>query len=820
MPATNIDESPTSFVGRVAERELLGGLLGEAALISLFGPPGAGKTRLARKVAREQLDAFDGGAWFCDLSGLSDADAILTTVVSTLRLRCTEDDPERLAHEIRRELERRGRTLIVLDNLEHLLADGAAERIAPWVGAPTTILTTTREVLRLPGEHRVEIAPLIDADAVRLFEDRARAVRPDAEFDQADRDAALAIAQAFEGNALAIELAAARVGALSPSSLRERLPEQLAILRSREHGVTARHESLHAAVEWSWALLDEVERSVLAQVSVFRGAFTVDAAEAVVRVDSSTPVISALESLRDRSLLGTRRADGEVRFATLASVREVARTHVVDDALEARHAAHFRRECERWAGGDAANAEHELDDAIAAFRWTAVRGDAASLAIALDVVLQERGPFPLRLGILDDALQHTEGVAAADEARLWIARGIARLDVAQYDDALRDLARAREIAEALDDARILAKALLQVGNVELFRGRWDLAESGFLATLEVSRGADDLITAKALNNLALVVSGAGDAVRALELYQEALALRGTTSPGSVWVNMGQLHHQLGNLVKARVAFDDAVDDLRESESRFFLCFAHICRAWLELEERALRRADDDLARAKELVAAIDDARLAGLVHISEGVLAAHRDRDAAAVRAFRAAHEALVPTEDRGCLDALHVAEGFLDLTRARAAGRDDVVAERLRAAERRIADVEREAVVLSEARVPVRLLRQAIREHGTAKRLHVGEGWFELEGTRVDLSRRRSVRLLFDALVEARVADRGPLSLDEAVAAAWPGERMDATSASRRVYVAIHTLRKLGLGDVLTTSDGGWSIDPDVPIVRVKDGS
>ncbi|MCZ7677568.1 MAG: hypothetical protein M5U28_01840 [Sandaracinaceae bacterium] len=292
------------------------------------------------------------------------------------------------------------------------------------------------------------------------------------------------------------------------------------------------------------------------------------------------------------------------------------------------------------------------------------------------------------------------------------------------------------------------------------------------------------------------------------------------------VNLAQLHHQAGDLARARIDLDEAERRLARAGQRFYECFTVIARAWLSIEEGELRGAEGDLARARELLAAMGaDARLEGLVLATEGAVLALRDRPDEAARALRDADAVLAAAGDRGCLDALHALGGLLDLARARAAGREDVAAvheadarARLDALQARDAAGE---VLLSETRVPMRLLARALTAHvsGGVRRLEVASdaGWLRIDGATHDLSRRRALRRLFAGLVTRRLAEPGrALSLDEVIELAWPGERMSALSASRRVYVSIHTLRRLGLEGVLVTREDGYLLDPEIPLVRV----
>ena len=269
-----------AFVGRAeALAELSRQIQSGARLVSVLGIGGTGKTRLVTRYGRSWLGEFPGGVWFCDLAPARSLDGIVSAVAQGLDVPLGRDDPVvQLGHAIAG----RGPCLVILDNFEQV-ARHAAQTLGHWLDRAdqARFVVTTREVLGLAGEEVLALPPLPPADGAALFVQRAEAAKPDFQPNAEDQAAIAPLVALLDGLPLAIELAAARVRVMPPRMLLARMSERFKLLASKG-GRLDRQSTLRAAFDWSWDLLPTAEKAALAQLSVFEGGFTLEAAEGVL----------------------------------------------------------------------------------------------------------------------------------------------------------------------------------------------------------------------------------------------------------------------------------------------------------------------------------------------------------------------------------------------------------------------------------------------------------------------------------------------------------------------------------------------------------
>src|SRR6478672_11090609 len=299
---SNLPGEVTSFVGRVDEIEAVRADLLESRIVTLTGPGGSGKTRLALAVARDIRDRYPHGVWFVDLAALRDPVLMEAAIAATLGVR---ESPERAIGDALHAHLRDRTALLVLDNLEQLLPAGADVVASLARGAPNVcLLVTSRELLRIGGERGYPVPPLDPASGVALFADRATALRPDLTLDAETREVVRRICERLFGLPLAIELAAARVRLLSPALILERLASSLD-LAGGSRDLPERQRTLRGAIAWSHDLLSEPERRLFRRLGVFAGGWTAELSQSVVDPDAALgiDILEGLESLADKSLV-------------------------------------------------------------------------------------------------------------------------------------------------------------------------------------------------------------------------------------------------------------------------------------------------------------------------------------------------------------------------------------------------------------------------------------------------------------------------------------------------------------------------------------
>ena len=397
----NLPSQVTSFIGRERDVVEVVEALREHRLVTLTGVGGVGKTRLALEVAADLAPEFPDGIWLIELAPVGDPDAVPDAVASVLGI--TQHTDKTVAESVAEALAGRTR-LLVLDNCEHIL-DAAAE-LAELILArapDVKILATSREGLSLPGEHIWRVPSLdvregVDSASVTLFTERARAVAPDFSIKrEPDATAVVETCRRLDGIPLAIELAAARMGHMSPAEIRDRLQDRFRLLSGSRRGLE-RHQTLRNAVQWSYDLLDDGERTLLCGCSVFAGGFDLDAASAVGggAVLDEYAILDLLGELVRKSLVTVEHADGGTRYGMLETIRQFAEDQLAvagaGDEARDRHARHFAgKEAEIlaiWNSADQRDANEWLDVELAnlrtAFHWAADRGDidnAAAIAV-------------------------------------------------------------------------------------------------------------------------------------------------------------------------------------------------------------------------------------------------------------------------------------------------------------------------------------------------------------------------------------------------------------------------------------------------------
>jgi len=483
-PLESIDEYPgnlpfqvTSFVGRDEELAAVAKLLEGSRLVTLVGPGGVGKTRLAVQTAAECVSRYRDGTWFVDLAPINDESLVSKTVAAGLGL--AEPQQGSVNDALIRWLADRY-ALLILDNCEHVM-DATTELVQDLVGRcrTTTMLATSREALGLSGETIYPVRPLSvppagsddlpateESSAARLFADRAAAGRHGFSL-RADNAGAIAeLCRRLDGIPLALELAAARVQSMSPADILERLDERFRLLaQTSRRGGLSRHQTLQAAVDWSYELLDRIDQRVFAQMAVFAGGFLLDAAEAVASCDgvTSLDVVDAVGRLVARSLLTVDDAGSSTRYRLLETLREYAWERLVDDdmltAARERHAGYYLALAERAApellGPDdrswTTRLEDERDNLYAALEWAELVGDAVTfvrMALALANQWWHTNEWQQHYRYFEKAVAQATVLPPSQRAEMLAHYGHVAIRLSRYDEGRHALQTSLELSAA------------------------------------------------------------------------------------------------------------------------------------------------------------------------------------------------------------------------------------------------------------------------------------------------------------------------------------------------------------------------------------
>jgi predicted ATPase len=514
---TNLPIQATPLIGRERELEELAEYLAEHRLVTLVGPGGTGKTRLALQAAAEAVDNFEHGVWWVPLAPVTDPKRVESAIAGAIGA----DGP--LPEYLRPQ-----QALLLIDNFEQVV-EGADQLAALIEAAPRiSVLVTSREPLHVHAEFRYAVGPLEEADAITLFVERARAV--DQSF--TPDDAVAEICRRLDGLPLAIELAAARVGLLSPPDLLARLDRALPLLTGGARDAPVRQRTLRATIEWSHALLTEAEQRLFAELAVFPGSFALEAAESVCRAS-----LDALQSLVDKSLV---RRWGSGRFGMLETVREFALERLEEspdaDDVRRRHAGFFLEVAENAnlnAGLMKPGEQQRVDVAI-------LEQENARAAVAWTIARPE-----IALGLrLAAALEQFWVVNDPREGMRWFA-------------ALLDHPAAE--STPLD---VRGHALRSYGSSAHIAGHPDQAEKVWEQSLSLFEQLDDEHgRAVLLHRLAISAMIRGDLGRARELVDESHEIH--TRRGDLW-GQAQTVGTLGAISREEGNEEDAFEQLERS----------------------------------------------------------------------------------------------------------------------------------------------------------------------------------------------------------------------------------------------------------------
>lgn len=547
----NLPIQLTSFVGREQEVEEVTKLLTGARMVTLAGVGGAGKTRLAIQTAAELLANYEDGVWLIELAAITDPTRIPATVMDVLGVE--EKANEEPIETLKRALAKK-QILLVMDNCEHLV-DPAARFAAAALGAGTgvSMLATSREMLGVPGEYPFQVKSLASPEsldeevrlallrypAVQLFSERGELARPGWRVTADNADSVVQICQRLDGMPLAIELAAARLRMMPAGKIAERLDDRFRLLTGGSRTVLPRQQTLEAAIDWSFDLLSDEEKTLFGRLAVFMGGFTLEAAEAVCGVDplDEYAVLDHIGHLVDKSLVQAEEKEDGVRYRMLETLRQYARQRLAESAevefMRGRHAGHFRALVEEalpnLRGQDEAywfgRLDDELDNIRQAMSW-ALEADEAQLAQAMAGSLYRY--FMYRYRWLEGREWAERAVEASEEPtveRAWALLAAGTLAQFGYhlDASVKHLDQALDLARSLGLDDVLHAALNNRANVASAMGKAEEALKMYEENLELDRKLGSLEGAiVSLNNIATQKNGLGDAAGAVEAAEEAL----------------------------------------------------------------------------------------------------------------------------------------------------------------------------------------------------------------------------------------------------------------------------------------------------------
>jgi predicted ATPase len=634
----NLPAMPTTFIGRVAHltavKELL--LRQEVRLLTLTGPGGTGKTRLSLQVARDVLARFPQGVYFVSLADDSTPDQLVSRIAGQLEVR--EAGSQSLFENVKEYL-RDKKLLLLLDNFEQLVS--AAPLVADLLAAAPAlkILVTSRVLLNLRGEHEYPVPPMNipdtmkDSDleeldrieSVRLFVERAQAALPSFSLNSSNAATVAEVCQRLDGLPLAIELAAARVKLLSPDAILARLSDQLKLLTGGARDLPARHQTIRNTLEWSYNLLNPDEKSLYAQLGVFAGGFTLEAAEAVCNSQNNLDILEGLTSLANNSLLRQEETpEGEPRFRMLATIQEYALERLAESGqlseLQQRHAQYFggvilNQAAHQLFSSDALYwlnwLERENDNIRATLTWSETHPEhpefGAGLVMALNWFWYRRGYFnegrmwservldslgaespapPRALALASAGLlamwqseHHTalsrfrEGLAINQslENEEWMANtmmgnGVVLINMGQDEAAHPLLKQAQALFKELDFSYFYAITLVHLGNVALGLGNPEEARGWLEKAYGIAcEFGEAWLLAFAMNNLGEVARTQGLYDEAREYYQASEKLLQDSGDKG---DLARLIHTLGYIAQHEKDYVRAETQFRESLAMF------------------------------------------------------------------------------------------------------------------------------------------------------------------------------------------------------------------------------------------------------------
>jgi len=858
VAAKRLPTQLTSFIGRQAEIKGIRAALGDNRLVTLTGAGGAGKTRLAVQIAANTSTEFADGVWYVDLAPITDPEVIPVTVARALGL---PDHPGLPTMDVLLRFIRDRQMLMLLDNCEHLL-DASAEMITGLLAAcpALTLLTTSREPIGVAGEvsWRVPSLSLTD-EAIELFSDRARRTKPEFRVTAANAETVTEICRRLDGLPLAIELAAARVRALSPNEILDSLHDTFRLLTGGARTAVRRQQTLRASVDWSHALLSEPEQVLFRQLAVFLGGFDLDAAQAVAGGGEVEryQVLDQLTLLVDKSLVVAEDSLHGTRYRLLETVRQYAQEKLGEsregDAVRARHRDHYTAMAAllgALADGDherrIERADAEMDNLRAAFAWSRESSDT-ELSLTLASALQ---PLWLTRGRIQEGLKWL-GAALADDspesantsaARVWasvdkavLLSFLARTDNIDY--AERTLAMARE----LGDPSLVARALTACGAIAMYDR--DLAGPYFAEAAGLARDLGDswwLGQIIVLDTISALVVGE-PLVAVQEAAEEGLRIADRTGDGFIsrqcrfalgWIQIfrGDLPGavaRLGEVIEESVAAHDVMFSMSASVMRAHALAYTVDTSAARTATETARRSASQLFEHYEGM--VDTA--SGVVHLAAGdASAAWEAYEAARQRAGMdpqiASTHCWAPLAPLACGDlaaarlwaddVVSVTKGcFLSLSLA-ARARVEIAQSELDAAERDAFDaLDLAARLRGDLIIPFTLDCLAIvaadaGNHLSAARLfgaaeaarqHMGMVRFKV----LDAEDQARVAALRDAMGQAEFdtawAEGTALSIEEAISYAQRGrgERKRASSgwaSLTRAELDVAKLVKEGLGN------------------------